>query len=255
VRSVARAACLVVAVLLVMVIGSASTRASTKADGGVGYKPPILPVKLSMDSNGKISISGDKELVTPIGTFSIGATYSLPHNESGTIYVVLRNRRLGDDFIYEVRTGEGEFNAVVNGRTVIHVKDDRVTIDVTDAAVETIQFRGAEPVVDEEGSPSLWVQRWKDNWNSSFYQPFGLFRWAYDDSMVDRWHGLGWVVFVLRFVVALVLSIVDVVLTAVFLVAAVAYVFFGDGGRNFVYGLALVPVALLGITALVSARA
>jgi hypothetical protein len=229
------------------------------SDGEVGYQPPVLPVEFVVNGDG-IEISGKKELVTPIGTFSIGAKYQLPHNARDTIYVILRDqhaRPSGVDHIYEVRIGEDEFQAVVDGHTVIAVKDDRVTIDVTDATVERIEFHGVPPTVDEGTSASLWVQRWHENWRDSPYKPFVLFTWAYDDSTVGQWHGLGWVVFVLRLIMALVLLVVAIVRTAIFLAAALAYMVFGDTGRNFVIGIVLVPVGLLalGFLAAVAAEA
>jgi hypothetical protein len=227
------------------------------AGGDVGYKPPLVPVKFSVDSQGKPSVSGSKELVTPVGTFSIGAKYSLDSIRSDAVRVVIQNKKIGDTgsrYIYDVTTGDGEFTAVVNGKTTIQVSDRRVLIDVTEGTIESIQLKGIEPVAD--GTDGNWLaesgDRWENYWDTTFYSPMALSRWAYDDDTIDKWFGVGFLWFLLRLVFALVLGIADLVLLTACFLAAVAAMVFGDLGRNIVYGIeALALLAVVGATAFV----
>ncbi|HET9142006.1 hypothetical protein [Actinophytocola sp.] len=216
---------------------------------GVAYKPVLLPVKFSVTPQG-VSITGDTSIVTPIGEFSINARYTLPNRPPGSIFVIIRDHlrgRHGTDDIYQVRAGGDNFTAVVNGRTVIEIRDGHVTIDVTDSVIESIQFRRVEPVAGraEQGALGAWwsgaVRKWNAGWKSSFYKPFAMTRWAYDDSTIGEWYGLGFFWFMLRFTLTVLVAVVDVVLTAAFLLAQFAYLFWGPTGRNIVWALVALP--------------
>lgn len=51
-----------------------------KPDLGVelGYSPPIIPVRISIDTHGRVSAAFSGDLHTPIGTFDLGAGGSVP---------------------------------------------------------------------------------------------------------------------------------------------------------------------------------
>ena len=110
------------------------------AKTSVSVKPIFLPVAFNISPSG-ISITGNESIATPIGVFSIGASYGLPTRSSGSIYLVLRNRRTGFDHIYEVRTGVDQFTAVLNGSTIIAVTNGQVLIDVTDGIINQVTFK------------------------------------------------------------------------------------------------------------------
>lgn len=217
----------------------------------VSYKPDFLPVKLNIGADG-VSISGDKSIVTPIGEFSIGASYSLPKRESASIYVILRDRNRGEkgrgekgfDDVYLVKSGSDDFIAVVNGKTTIQIRDGQVLIDVTDGTIESVEFKRGEPTT-KEGETSWWdetTQRWDNGYHSSWYKPFALCTWAYDDSTISKWWGAGFVWFLIRLILALLLGLVDILLSVVFLLAQVAYMLFGPTGRNIVWGIAILAL-------------
>jgi hypothetical protein len=104
----------------------------------VTYKPPILPVRLVIDPSG-VSIEGDASIVTPIGTFSVGA--SVPLVESNEIMVILRDRNRGKDEAYRVHSGRN-VSVLTNGRTAITIgADGVVVVDVTDGQVQTVEIR------------------------------------------------------------------------------------------------------------------
>lgn len=234
--------------LLALLLLSVSACSSTEVEGA--YKPVMLPVKFVWGPSG-MEISGDGSIVTPIGIFSIGAKYSLPEKDSDAIYVIIRDRkvaaagtdRTGFDRIYKIAGGAGEFSAVVNGTTTIQVVDRQVLIDVTEGTVRTIQFKRASVAV-AEGGPGFW-DRWGEYWDSSFYSPFALARWAYDDSTMSKWFGIGFAWFMIRFVLALICGVLDVILTVACVLAAIAYMFFGTTGQNIVYGLEVLFALLL----------
>ena len=78
-----------------------------------------------------------------------------------------------------------------------------------------------------------------------------LVRWAYDDSTISKWYGLGFVWFLIRFALMLLLLIPDLLLTLVYLLAGGAFLFFGSTGQNVVYGLAAL-LTLLVVTGIVA---
>jgi hypothetical protein len=117
------------------------------AQGGDGslklsYKPPVVPVAISVNSAGEIAIEAEASVVTPIGTFALGGDYTLTPREH-VLYVVIRDRRKGKDgtdTIYSVRTGEREVSFVFVGRTRIGIKDHRITIDVSDGTEQKLSI-------------------------------------------------------------------------------------------------------------------
>ena len=180
------------------------------------YGPPLLPVEFVISEDG-ISVEADRSIVTPVGSFSVGAKYELPYREPDTIYVFIRDN--GFDKVYNVRTGGGEFTAVVDGTTTIQVKDGRVLIDVSEGSVRSIKFQRVEAdavAAGNRGGDSNWAAQQRAKWNhgyeTSFYHPFALSRWAYDDTTISKWCGIGFVWFLLRLFLAVILLAVDIVL-------------------------------------------
>lgn len=220
------------------------------ADPQVGYKPPLVPVKFKIGPDG-VTVEGESAVVTPLGTFSYGAQYKLASRDRNEIDVIIVNRDLGVDgtkWIYRVQAGTGSFKAVVDGHNTIEVSDDEVTIDVTDGSIKVIELAQAVPAsteVDTSSFSSWWetsLMKWDTGWATSFYRPFALARWAYNDSTIDKAWGLGFVWFLIRLFFAILLSVVDIVLTAIFLISQVGYYFFDSTGRNIVWGVSVLLV-------------
>jgi hypothetical protein len=117
-------------------------------NAGVTIKPVFLPMAFSIGRSG-ISIVGNKSIATPIGVFSIGASYELPPRAGDSIYVILRDRRTGFDHIYDVQTGVDQFAAVINGITSIAVTNGQVLIDVTSGSIKQVAFRQVTDKVSE----------------------------------------------------------------------------------------------------------
>ncbi|MFC5921915.1 hypothetical protein [Micromonospora vulcania] len=232
-----------------MLLVLALTGCDPETEGKVRYKPVLLPVSLTVGPDG-VAIEGETSFITPIGEFSIGAEYSLPPRDGSTIYVLLRDRKKGKtgfDQVFKVQTGRDQLTVVVNGTTTIQVKDGQVLIDVTGGAVKKVQFKRVDQATVKEGGDSFWVKagaKWSQGWESSFYKPFVLTRWAYDDSTIDKWCGLGFIWFLMRLALTLVLLLVDLVLSSIFLIAQIAYMFFEATGRNVVWGVAILVVVV-----------
>jgi hypothetical protein len=207
----------------------------------VGYKPPIVPIRLIVDSERNVSIVGDATLLTPVGSFSIGAEYVLKRDDN-SLLVIIRDRKQGNngfDTIYRLRSGPDHFVAVVNGRNTIQVVDRQVMIDVTEGNIESIEFRPALENISETSGIS-W-QPWPLG-----YQPFALAKSAYNDSTIDKWYGIGFLWFLFRLVLAIIGLAVDMFLIVFLGIGVILHTFFGITVRNIYFGLlALYLLALL----------
>jgi hypothetical protein len=112
------------------------------------YKPPILPVFISVDSAGNLSVGGEKSITTFIGTFTLGADYSIYLQEKYTT-VVIRNLLKKNEQAYKVYTGGDELTVLADGKTRVEIKDRWVLVQVEGSTL--INFKMAEkpsPKVD-----------------------------------------------------------------------------------------------------------
>jgi hypothetical protein len=215
----------------------------------VGYKPAFLPIQFDVSQSG-ITIGGDTSIVTPIGVFSIGAHYLLPATNSQSIYVIFRNRQAQFDHIYEVHSGTELLTAVLDGSTTISVSNDRVVVDVMSGKIEKITFKRTRQFYVQERSAGWLASRWDEGWKQSWYKPFTLTEWAYSDSTIEKWYGLGFIWFLLRLILAIVLLFVDAILTLGFLIGQAFFILFGPTGRDVVYGIMVLLVVAPTATAL-----
>ncbi len=104
----------------------------------VTYKPPLLPFSISINTDGKITISGDLSIVTPLGTFSIGADY-VPFAKDGFTTVVIRNQRENTEEAYQIKTGDESISVEVeNG--IVYARDRWILIDIKDNNTQTLMF-------------------------------------------------------------------------------------------------------------------
>jgi hypothetical protein len=197
------------------------------------FKPLFLPVELNVSSSG-ISVQGDASLVTPVGTISIGAEDDLASPPSGTIYVILRDHWTSTDHVWDIRTGNEQFTAVVNGTTSITVTNSEVVIDVTNGHIKEVRFRRFSEALPGTRNQSWFAakgqlvgQRWDEGYQRSWYKPFMLCSWAYDDSTVMKWYGIGFIWFFMRLTLAVILFVIDLVFTIFFLIGQLAFVLFG----------------------------
>lgn len=150
--------------------------------------------------------------------------------------MVLRDRKSGYDKIFEVRTGSDQFTVVVNGTTSISVANGQVMIEITTGDIKTVAFKRSNGAVAEKAS-SGWLAvtghkvatRWDEGWRDSWYKPFQL-----------------------RLILAIVLFVIDAVMTIGFIVGQGAFILFGPTGRDASYGLMILIVIIGGIKAAVN---
>jgi hypothetical protein len=222
----------------------------------ITYQAEFLPVEIVYSPPDHFSIEGSHSWASPIGEFSIGASYELPPRETNSIFVILRDRRTGYDNIFEVNTQGEQFSAVVNGTTVISVTNDQVLIDVTNGNIKKISFKRVNSQLAEATGKNWFshtahatAARWNQGWSQSWYKPYSLAKWAYDDSTIEKWYGAGFVWFLLRLIFAIVLALVDTVLTIGFLIGQLGFLVFGATGRDALYGLEVLGVLVIIIAA------
>jgi hypothetical protein len=200
----------------------------------ISYKAPaFLPFHISIGKqNGNPTVAGNVSWITELGTFSVGAQFELPPAVPGYIRVIIRNRKTGFDTVYQVRTEGDQFAAVVNGRTTISVSQDQVLIDVTKGNIQKITFKRVNTQIAEaKGGVGWWhtiTSRWDEGWARSWYHPFMMSSWAYNDSTVTKWYGIGFLWFFLRLILAAILGLVDLVFTILFFFGQIIVTIFGN---------------------------
>lgn len=238
---------LVLAVFLLAVLSIASACSSGNAE--VSFQPAMLPVKLTWE-NGNVKVSGERGIVTPIGVIGLNANVTFGEPDKDSFYVIFRDRRRSVANVYVVNGGAGSFQAIVNGLTRFHLEDRRFVIDVIDGETKTITFQRvpSAPQDAKAGVAGTWtpgiVDRWNEYWETTWHEPFEWARWAYDDSTIGAVPPFGFLWFLVRLVLAIVLGLIDLILLVLCLIAALAFVIGGSVAMNIVYGLA----ALLGIS-------
>jgi hypothetical protein len=238
-----------------LLLGLTLTGCGGTTTATASFKGSFLPVGISISTDGKSFVQGDISYATAIGTFSIGAKYDLPQQNSNSIYVILRNRHTGFDKVYEVRTDGAQFNAVVNGTTSITVTKDQVLIDITSGTIHKVTFKQVHSQLAEASSSGWWpttAARWDTGWVQSWYKPYGLARWAYSDTTIEKWYGAGFVWFLLRLIFAIVLALIDTLLTLGFLLGQAAFIIFGPTGRDVTYGFLVLATIVAVISAIAS---
>jgi hypothetical protein len=227
----------VIAVIMLPLLALLCSACGGAVNPTLNYKAPaFLPFSINIGKHdNNPTIQGSLSWITELGTFSIGAQYELPPPVSGTIRVILRNRSAGFDEVYQVRTGGDQFAAVVNGTTTISVSQDQVLIDITNGTIQKISFKRVTSQIAEaqssgngiSGVVRAPVNRWETGWDRSWYKPFMLSRWAYDDATITKWYGLGFAWFFIRAILACFLGIMDVFLTLFFFIGQLATLCFG----------------------------
>ncbi len=98
------------------------------------------PIKFSLSSNGDIEISGQRQWVTPMGTFSVGEEHG---DEDGMLVLIIRHLRGPDpvDDVYTVPTS-ADVLIKVEGRTEIGIRGRTIVIDAIEAEIREITLTG-----------------------------------------------------------------------------------------------------------------
>ena len=236
-------------VQLVLLLCASSCDNSTGVEGEVGYQPPFLPFRFVLDNHGEVSIQGETQLVTFLGVFDINMKVPIKVEEDNLIIIIKDTNRVGEEIVvyeYKIESGQDEFVAVVNGRTAIGISQRQVVIDVSDGTVESIEFQKAPRsgnLIEIEGKDGFWKPF------PFGYKPFMLASWAYDDSTMEKWYGLGFLWFLIRLIVATPLFIVDLFITTNMVPAVIAHSLLGETAKNVCCGA--ISLFWVSITALV----
>lgn len=121
----------------------------------------------------------------------------------GLIFIFHDERREPKDVYYQICTEGDEFTATINGRTTIQVTNRKVTIDITDGSIESVQFE-VQGVSNKrlEGGCAYWKPFAFDYW------PFKYALWALDDAKPED----NLLVYVARLALAILLGIFDIFL-------------------------------------------
>jgi hypothetical protein len=124
-------------VLVSVLMSSACTTSNTPV---VNWS--LGPITLSLSANGEIEISGQKQFVTQIGTFSFGEKYSGEAGASALILVIRHKRgtEVVDD-VYKVPTS-ADVQIDVDGKTQLGIKGRTITLDATLAKIDNIVLTG-----------------------------------------------------------------------------------------------------------------
>jgi len=245
-RSLSSRLTIILVALLAATLLTASACSSQNVE--VSFQPFTLPVKITW-KKGEIEISGERDIVTPVGTIKINAGVTLEEPDEEFFYVTLRDKQRDVDHVYKVNAGAGAFHAVVNGTTHIQAENRHVLITVKEGEIKTIEFRKAQSTLSQEKPGPVdkvidhIVGRWNEYWESTWHPPFAWARWAYDDSTMGAVPPFGFLWFLVRLVAAIILGLIDLVLLALCFLAAIAFIIGGTVLMNIVYGIA----ALIGL--------
>ena len=165
------------------------------------YEPPYIPIQFQIDLDGNISIQAEKEIRTPLGEF--GFESGMPPSVDQGLLIIFHDNRQEQDRVYHLCTEGDEFSAIINGKTVIQITRRKITIDISDGTVESVEIKvqGISNTRVEGG-----CSRWKPY--AFNYQPFNLFWWAFGSAKPER----APLLFVAQCLVAFLLFFVDLIL-------------------------------------------
>ena len=112
---------LLLIVLALATLQSASTQAQSLS---VGWKPPLVPLTLTVSSTGELSVSLDQSIQTPIGTFTVSAGQTLPIRDalvvvSKGVATAYRTGRRPNAVRIPEGTGQEVATVDANGNTVV----------------------------------------------------------------------------------------------------------------------------------------
>jgi hypothetical protein len=106
----------------------ATALASTSTSCEASYKPPFIPIVVSINERGELSASFDAAIVTPIGTFSLHATPPGAPTSKDDGLLELVHQRVGEAVksIFLVRGfGKGTAEIAVTGGSDVRKSGDR----------------------------------------------------------------------------------------------------------------------------------
>lgn len=138
----------VIGIIAITLVISSCSRISV--GGGIGYQPPIIPVRFSVafsvEPDGSVSFTGGVGIVTDVGTFSADVDFDeTVHPVDGeTLLVIQHHRRSGlVDSVFRIATWE-ELVVTLNGHNVVYLSNHKIVIDVSRGRVASLIVKNAE---------------------------------------------------------------------------------------------------------------
>lgn len=221
--------------------------------------------------DGNIDIKSDGNASIPnLGELNVGreiaSKYNLNYSQTDNVSRKLSlEASSGTKVIYKIRQYElwqkGQVVIVVNGNTIatynyefrndfgIELMDSKQ--DSCSAAVSTtipnptpisVTPQPLAPTSVPTTTPTS--PYFSINWQPFpfGYQPFMLTQWAYDDSTIAKWYGLGFLWFLVRLILTIVCVVIDIVITLGLGLFVLIASLFGTTVRNIVLGLVVLVV-------------
>lgn len=140
-----------IATLAAIATLSAGTTGCRHVEVEGSYKPPFVPIVLSVNERGELSVSYDGTFVTPIGTFALTVTPRVSVDEGDGLLEVLhyRDGEAVVSFFQIEEFAKGEAELTVSGGTDVEKSGDRerTTIEIPPGAQEfTLEVEDADAV-------------------------------------------------------------------------------------------------------------
>lgn len=138
-------------ILLAVLFLQAILSAGCGAVGEVGYSPPIIPVRISINTMGEINVGLSHEFCTPIGTFDLslgGTVYSLRNQYDNRVLIVRVDNQA---VVYELVAGQ-EFRVEFDDNNTLYKKVALEYESDGDIVLELESVQGAGENADMSGS-------------------------------------------------------------------------------------------------------
>lgn len=110
-----------VGIILMAILSGCGTTGNSDPEVEIGYQPPVIPVRVSINTRGELKVGLSGNIVTPIGTFDIGGGMSIDMLRGQYTQKVLIVRVDGEAVVYELEEGK-EFNVTFDDNDTLYQK-------------------------------------------------------------------------------------------------------------------------------------
>ena len=110
----------------------------------VGYQPPLVPVKISVNTNGDIKVKLSGSYATPVGTFFVGGGVTVASLREEYTNRVLLIRVDDEALVYELEDGK-KFDVVFEDENTLYKKVAFIHEANGDIVLELVTVNGSNP--------------------------------------------------------------------------------------------------------------
>ena len=142
-----------VAIGIIAITLAISSCSKISVGGGIGYQPPIIPIRFSaafsVEPDGSISFTGGAGIVTDVGTFSADVDFNeTAHPVVDETLLVIQHHRGSElvESVFRIATWE-EMVVTLNGHNVVYLSNHKIVIDVSRGRVASLIVKNAETAV------------------------------------------------------------------------------------------------------------